>query len=65
MTNHPTLGLVDVFAATIPGLKFTPSVHINYSERVPAEDHIVKAHRAGAQWWAPLVDMESTLHLGR
>src|SRR5262245_48332983 len=32
MANHPPLGLVDVFAATIPGLKFEPAVHVNYAE---------------------------------
>jgi hypothetical protein len=34
MTNHPGLKLVDVFAATIPSLKFAPGVHVNYSETV-------------------------------
>jgi hypothetical protein len=34
MSVHPTLGLVDVFAATIPSLKFQPGVHVNYSETV-------------------------------
>jgi hypothetical protein len=34
MTNHPTLGLVDVYAATIPTLPFTPGVHVNYAETV-------------------------------
>jgi len=34
MTNHPTFGLVDVYAATIPGLKFAPQVHVNYAETV-------------------------------
>ena len=34
MTNHPGLGLVDVFTATIPTLKFVPGVHINYAETV-------------------------------
>jgi len=34
MTNHPSLGLVDVFAATIPSLKFVPGLHVNYSETV-------------------------------
>jgi hypothetical protein len=34
MTNHPPLKLVDVFTATIPSLKFTPGVHVNYSETV-------------------------------
>jgi hypothetical protein len=34
LTNHPPLGLVDVFAATIPTLAFTPGVHVNYAETV-------------------------------
>jgi hypothetical protein len=34
MTNHPSLGLVDVFAATIPSLAFVPAVHVNYAETV-------------------------------
>ena len=34
MTDHPPLGLVDVFAATLPSLKFAPAVHVNYAETV-------------------------------
>lgn len=34
MTRHPSLGLVDVFAATIPSLAFVPGVHVNYAEKV-------------------------------
>jgi len=34
MANHPPLGLVDVFAATIPSLDFKPVVHVNYAESV-------------------------------
>lgn len=34
MTNHPTFGLVDVFAATIPTLDFKPGVHVNYAETI-------------------------------
>lgn len=34
MTNHPPLGLVDVYQATIPGLDFKPSVHVFYAETV-------------------------------
>lgn len=34
MTNHPTLGMVDVFAATLPSLAFKPGVHANYAETV-------------------------------
>jgi len=43
MTNHPPLGLVDVFAATIPSLAFTPGVHVNYAETVlPMPDGLPK-----------------------
>ena len=34
MTNHPPLGLVDVYVATIPTLVFKPAVHVNYAETV-------------------------------
>jgi len=34
MTNHPGLGVVDVFAATIPTLAFAPALHVNYGETV-------------------------------
>ena len=40
MTNHPPLGLV---AATIPALKFSPGVHVNYAETVlPMRDGLPK-----------------------
>jgi len=43
MTDHPPLGLVDVYAATIPTLKFVPGVHVNYSETVlPMKDGLPK-----------------------
>jgi hypothetical protein len=43
MTNHPPLGLVDVYAATIPTLKFVPGVHVNYVETVlPMKDGLPK-----------------------
>ena len=43
MNNHPILGLVDVYAATIPGLKFSPGVHVNYAETVlPMKDGLPK-----------------------
>jgi hypothetical protein len=34
MTRHPPLNMVDVYAATIPDLKFEPMVHVNYAETV-------------------------------
>ena len=35
-TQHPPLNMVDVYAATIPTLKFEPAVHVFYSEKVMA-----------------------------
>jgi hypothetical protein len=43
MTDHPTMGLVDVYAATIPTQKFSPGVHVNYAETVlPMKDGLPK-----------------------
>jgi hypothetical protein len=33
-TDHPTMGLVDVYAALLPQLKFDPAVHVHYQETV-------------------------------
>lgn len=33
-TEHPTWGVVDVYAATIPRLPFEPALHVNYQETV-------------------------------
>jgi len=43
MNRHPTIGLVDVYAAIIPTLTFTPGVHVNYAETVlPIRDGLPK-----------------------
>lgn len=43
MTQHPTFGLTDVYAATIPELEFTPALHVNYAEAVlPIRDGLPK-----------------------
>ncbi len=43
LTRHPSIGLVDVFAATIPTLTFAPAVHVNYAEAVlPMRDGLPK-----------------------
>jgi hypothetical protein len=34
LTEHPTMGLVDVYAATIPSFAFTPGIHVHYQETV-------------------------------
>jgi len=43
MAAHPPLKMVDVFAATLPGLPFAPVVHVNYAETVlPMKDGLPK-----------------------
>ncbi|MDX5151214.1 MAG: GFA family protein [Acidiferrobacterales bacterium] len=42
-TDHPEMGLVDVFAAAIPEFPFEPGVHVHYQETVlPMHDGITK-----------------------
>jgi hypothetical protein len=39
MARHPQLGLVDVYAPTIPSFPFTPRLHVNYESTVlPMKD---------------------------
>lgn len=43
MSDHPPLGLTDVYAATIPTFKHTPGLHVNYQETVlPVKDGLPK-----------------------
>ncbi|MGQ0585024.1 MAG: GFA family protein [Reyranella sp.] len=43
MAGHPTFGLIDVYAATIPTVAFAPGVHVNYAETVlPMQDRLPK-----------------------
>ena len=43
MTTHPPLGIIDVYAATLPTLQFKPGVHVNYAETVlPMRDGLPK-----------------------
>ena len=43
MTDHPPLGVIDVFTATIPTLDFQPGLHVNYQETVlPMKDGLPK-----------------------
>jgi len=34
LTEHPGMGLTDVYAAVIKGLKFEPQLHVHYGESV-------------------------------
>jgi hypothetical protein len=43
MTVHPQWGLIDVYAAILPSLPFTPGVHVNYQETLlPMKDGLPK-----------------------
>jgi hypothetical protein len=33
-TEHPTMGLVDIYAALLPQLRFEPALHVHYQESV-------------------------------
>ena len=33
-SEHPGMGLTDVYAAVIPSLKYKPALHVNYGEKV-------------------------------
>jgi hypothetical protein len=33
MTDHPGMGLVDVFSAMLPELEFKPGLHVHYGEK--------------------------------
>ena len=33
-TEHPTWGVIDIYAATLPQLKFEPALHVNYQDTV-------------------------------
>lgn len=42
-TDHPPMGLVDVYAASIPEFPFRPAVHVNYQEtKLPMKDGLPK-----------------------
>ena len=34
MAGHPGLELIDIYAAVVPSVKFTPGLHVNYAETV-------------------------------
>ena len=43
MTEHPGMGLTDVYASVIPDLPFEPAVHVFYEETVlRIHDGVVK-----------------------
>ena len=43
LTEHPAMGLTDVYAAVTPGFPFEPGVHVHYQEAVlPVRDGLPK-----------------------
>jgi hypothetical protein len=43
MTEHPGMGMFDVYAAILPDLKFQPALHVFYGEtRLPVKDGLPK-----------------------
>jgi hypothetical protein len=43
LSEHPSFGLIDVYAATLPELPFLPSLHVYYAETVlPIRDGLPK-----------------------
>jgi hypothetical protein len=43
LTEHPGMGLTDVYAAVIQGLRFQPQLHVHYGEAVvPVRDGLLK-----------------------
>jgi hypothetical protein len=43
LTEHPGMGLTDVYAAVLPGLRFQPAFHVFYAESVlPIRDGLPK-----------------------
>lgn len=34
MTDHPEMGLVDIYSAMLPDLDFQPGLHVHYAEKV-------------------------------
>lgn len=43
LTDHPTLGMVDICAGTLPALAFEPGIHMNYAEALhPMKDGLTK-----------------------
>jgi hypothetical protein len=50
MTDHPPMGLVDVYVATIPALDFQPALHVFYAESVlPIKDGLPKMRDVPAE----------------
>lgn len=58
-TEHPGMGLIDVYPATLPGFPFAPGVHVNYQEtHLPMQDGLPKMHDLPAEMGGSGLTME-------
>lgn len=49
-TDHPKMGLVDIYAAVLPNLPFEPGVHVHYQETaLPIRDGVTKLRDVPAE----------------
>lgn len=49
-TDHPKMGLVDIYAAVLPDLPFEPGVHVHYQETaLPIRDGVTKLRDVPAE----------------
>ena len=51
-TQHPSWGLVDVYAATIRSFPFTPGMHVNYESTVLPMKDASRSSRTSLWSWA-------------
>lgn len=58
MTDHPSMGLTDIYAALIPDLKYQPALHVHYQESVlPIHDGIRKLKDTPAEMGGSGIDL--------
>jgi hypothetical protein len=60
LTEHPGSGVIDVYAATIPGVSFQPALHIHYGEAVlRIRDGLPKQQDLPKRWVDPAFSFRS------
>jgi len=50
LTDHPGMGLIDVYAAVLPSLVFKPGVHVHYQESVPSGTQCRSSRTCPRRW---------------
>lgn len=58
-TDHPGMGLTDIYAASIPTFPYKPGIHVHYAEtRLPMRDDLPKMKDLPAEMGGSGVTME-------